>query len=241
MSHDETKPSLVCRICLEDDFRENVIAPCLCSGTCKWIHPQCLNQWRASTYQQFDSSFSQCPTCKFSYRVRAAPKKRNPGRRRTMCIAFVARDCLLCLLAVFVVAMLVGLGLKAVDDSLAYCLPECQQVNNYMEIPDDGFIGPKCIPCSPFRNALFEVDTPSPIVYTSFGLSFCFAIIGFGAAIVGPRIGWRWVEPMVPTLRGGGKSHEAMVISAIAFFSIIGCEFMYIFCKNNKFFSSLYV
>ena len=38
---------IVCRICLEDAERSEVIAPCACKGSQKWVHRQCLNNWRS--------------------------------------------------------------------------------------------------------------------------------------------------------------------------------------------------
>ena len=35
-----------CRICLEEDEICNLISPCLCRGTTKYIHEKCLNEWR---------------------------------------------------------------------------------------------------------------------------------------------------------------------------------------------------
>jgi len=34
-----------CRICLEEDDKE-YISPCLCKGSLKYVHLDCLNQWR---------------------------------------------------------------------------------------------------------------------------------------------------------------------------------------------------
>ena len=31
-----------CRICLVDDLKENMISPCLCIGTNKYVHHECL-------------------------------------------------------------------------------------------------------------------------------------------------------------------------------------------------------
>ena len=31
-----------CRICLEEDEIENLISPCLCRGTSKYIHEKCF-------------------------------------------------------------------------------------------------------------------------------------------------------------------------------------------------------
>ena len=35
-----------CRICLEEDDIQNMITPCLCKGSRKYVHRQCLNEWR---------------------------------------------------------------------------------------------------------------------------------------------------------------------------------------------------
>ena len=32
-----------CRIC----YLEEIISPCLCNGTGKWVHRECLEIWRA--------------------------------------------------------------------------------------------------------------------------------------------------------------------------------------------------
>ena len=37
----------VCRICLSEEEPESLIAPCLCAGTSKWVHRECLDEWRA--------------------------------------------------------------------------------------------------------------------------------------------------------------------------------------------------
>ena len=38
---------IVCRICLENCERKEVIAPCKCKGTQKWVHRECLDLWRS--------------------------------------------------------------------------------------------------------------------------------------------------------------------------------------------------
>lgn len=54
-----------CRICLEEDEISNMISPCLCRGHMKYVHRECLNQWRALSEQL--NSNDTCPTCKFKY------------------------------------------------------------------------------------------------------------------------------------------------------------------------------
>ena len=55
-----------CRICLEEDEKLNMISPCLCRGHMKYIHRDCLNQWRALSDQP--NCDDTCPTCKFIYK-----------------------------------------------------------------------------------------------------------------------------------------------------------------------------
>ena len=35
-----------CRICFNNDKDDEYIAPCLCSGTSKYVHRDCINRWR---------------------------------------------------------------------------------------------------------------------------------------------------------------------------------------------------
>ena len=52
-----------CRICFEDVSMNELISPCLCDGTSRYIHPSCLEQWRNTGTR----AFSQCSECNFSY------------------------------------------------------------------------------------------------------------------------------------------------------------------------------
>tara|TARA_B110000902_G_C14271131_1_gene573198 strand:- start:1157 stop:1942 length:786 start_codon:yes stop_codon:yes gene_type:complete len=51
-----------CRICLEEDLQDNLIAPCDCSGTQKYIHTECLNKWRLVNLD--NEKYSSCEICK---------------------------------------------------------------------------------------------------------------------------------------------------------------------------------
>eukprot|EP00931_Biecheleriopsis_adriatica_P104421 TRINITY_DN79097_c0_g1_i1.p1 TRINITY_DN79097_c0_g1~~TRINITY_DN79097_c0_g1_i1.p1 ORF type:complete len:400 (+),score=52.60 TRINITY_DN79097_c0_g1_i1:67-1200(+) len=53
-----------CRICLENGGPD-LIAPCLCSGTGKWVHRRCLDRWRADG--SGPNRFTHCPNCQFAY------------------------------------------------------------------------------------------------------------------------------------------------------------------------------
>jgi hypothetical protein len=56
-----------CRICLQEDNIKNLISPCLCRGSNKYIHRECLNQWRRLSDNQEQNN--KCPTCKFEYHI----------------------------------------------------------------------------------------------------------------------------------------------------------------------------
>jgi len=56
-----------CRICHECDHQSNMIDPCACSGSLKWVHRQCLDQWRVSSPNP--EAFWSCQTCKTKYDI----------------------------------------------------------------------------------------------------------------------------------------------------------------------------
>ncbi|XP_028776849.1 E3 ubiquitin-protein ligase MARCH2 [Neltuma alba] len=56
-----------CRICL-DSGGEDIIAPCHCKGTQKYVHRSCLDNWR-STKEGF--AFSHCTECRAVFVLRA--------------------------------------------------------------------------------------------------------------------------------------------------------------------------
>lgn len=62
-----------CRLCFEEGTGE-LIAPCLCRGTSKWIHRDCLNHWRVSGSNP--RALTNCCECGFQYRLKL---KRSEG------------------------------------------------------------------------------------------------------------------------------------------------------------------
>jgi hypothetical protein len=54
-----------CRICLEKDKLKNLIRPCLCSGTSKYVHRKCLDEWRSTSIR--NNAFTNCSECNFEY------------------------------------------------------------------------------------------------------------------------------------------------------------------------------
>jgi hypothetical protein len=80
-----------CRICLEDDYPEDMIAPCQCNGGSKWVHRRCLDQWRI---HESDRAFSKCTECLFQYHLQPVPvsRVRQLFPRRAKYIFLVSRD-----------------------------------------------------------------------------------------------------------------------------------------------------
>lgn len=55
-----------CRICLEENLnREDVIVPCNCRGTQKYVHKYCLNAWR--TVNRRNRLYHTCRICERNY------------------------------------------------------------------------------------------------------------------------------------------------------------------------------
>lgn len=97
-----------CRICLDSEDQESLIAPCSCSGTQRWVHRACLDEWRAQ--ERVPHAFTQCPTCRFEYVVEARADHRSC---RFGCL--VLRDTVCIFAAVQCVLAYVGAALHAVD------------------------------------------------------------------------------------------------------------------------------
>ena len=65
------KNSGQCRICFEEDDIINMITPCLCSGSVKYVHLDCLNEWREIT-RNIEAK-KNCLVCKFDYVFESMP------------------------------------------------------------------------------------------------------------------------------------------------------------------------
>lgn len=60
---------ILCRICYNDDSVEHLISPCLCTGSMKYIHLSCLNQWRSNCMKK--TSMNVCEQCMFTYIIKS--------------------------------------------------------------------------------------------------------------------------------------------------------------------------
>ena len=105
--HDDDEK--VCRICLEDDLPEQMIAPCKCKGGSKWVHRECLDEWRLN---EKDRAFSQCTECLFQYHMQPIHPNQHENaewRRKMKFYMLVSRDvCFLTILSQVVIVCLGG-------------------------------------------------------------------------------------------------------------------------------------
>jgi hypothetical protein len=63
----------ICRIC-RNDILDDLISPCDCKGSSKYVHRKCLDIWR--TYSQNLTNFNECNVCKFKYLYENSNKKK---------------------------------------------------------------------------------------------------------------------------------------------------------------------
>ena len=104
---------LQCRICLGSDDGDDLIAPCLCRGTARYVHRACLDEWRAQ--ERVRLAFTHCPTCKFEYRTIVHPREPRSARFAFRC--YVLRDSCALFVLLQLVLSTVGALLQACDSS----------------------------------------------------------------------------------------------------------------------------
>ncbi|KAI3891877.1 hypothetical protein MKX03_004593 [Papaver bracteatum] len=114
-----------CRICLETN-RRGLIAPCLCKGTSKYVHRDCLDQWR-SVKEGF--AFAHCTTCKAPYHMKVNTVETK--KWRTMKFRFlVTRDVVCIFIAIQLVMALLGYQVYLGDKSHKFGLRHALHFNH---------------------------------------------------------------------------------------------------------------
>ena len=101
----EEQETLCCRNCHSSNHREDFIHPCKCSGSHKWVHRKCLNEWRAASKNL--SSFYVCDDCNFTYNVSLKPM--NVFIKWSKLLLFLTRDFLLLGIVILILIYVVGL------------------------------------------------------------------------------------------------------------------------------------
>jgi hypothetical protein len=101
-----------CRYCLDEEPAEDLIAPCRCAGSGRWVHRRCLDEWRARERQR--RAFTHCEVCNFEYVVEVHPEdEAEEERRRCRFRALIVRDSLLAFLAVQAAILVLAFLIKA--------------------------------------------------------------------------------------------------------------------------------
>jgi len=74
------KPRPVCRICRDDDSSSELIVPCRCRGTVKYIHRECLNEWLKTVnkvvlpFGHQNLMNAKCNLCNYKYQWEGSQK-----------------------------------------------------------------------------------------------------------------------------------------------------------------------
>jgi len=104
--------ALMCRICLNDDKPEAMIAPCKCSGSQMWVHRFCLDEWRAQ--ERVPLSLTHCCVCKGAYVIDTAKELVQMGHKVKFGL-LVSRDVFLFFFVMQTTIAGLGIVLHAVD------------------------------------------------------------------------------------------------------------------------------
>jgi hypothetical protein len=91
-----------CRICFED-ADEKLISPCLCKGTSKYIHEECLKQWLR--YQSEKILGSKCEICHHTYSIQIHSSKQ---------LNFIINKTICTILFFYLIALIIIFGLALI-------------------------------------------------------------------------------------------------------------------------------
>lgn len=100
----------MCRICFENDPINQMFRPCLCKGDQRYVHSDCLNQWRATSPNQ--EAFSRCLTCQYEYKMEIEPNVTTTCGQINQVLA--GNACFLCPLIVSII-FIGGLIVRSLD------------------------------------------------------------------------------------------------------------------------------
>lgn len=105
----------MCRICL-DGGGSDLIAPCRCSGTSKWVHRECLNRWRVAGLNA--RAFTHCRECEGAYFFVSKFGLHDIRRQQCFIVSLLLRNFVLGLLAIQSWLCLVALFCRLADPSM---------------------------------------------------------------------------------------------------------------------------
>ena len=112
MSENLLNDTATCRICLEDDHIKNLIFPCKCSGTSKYVHKSCLDQWR--TLSDNKEAYYKCFECHYRYRL-TSNNIEIPDSRAVKIFRYLSNNLLPFLTCNIVIITLLCFFLESID------------------------------------------------------------------------------------------------------------------------------
>lgn len=151
-----------CRLCFESGG--DLIAPCNCRGTSKWVHRECLNRWRSMNHNP--RAFTHCSECQFEFHLEQVTRTQPEMQRRFQ--LRVARDSGLVFLAIQSVIFLTALFLRICDPNEVL-----------VEI-----IGLRQLPGQDESHGLWNALEHHKTTYYIAGLLLCLFLLGVTAACV---------------------------------------------------------
>lgn len=67
-AEENSEANQICRVCFESGSKfKRLISPCMCSGSLKYIHEDCLNKWLESIEIWTSDQFPKCELCKYKF------------------------------------------------------------------------------------------------------------------------------------------------------------------------------
>lgn len=113
-TEDDSAPQ--CRICLSCEDSDDLIMPCLCSGSAAWIHRTCLDDWRAINVGR--KAFSECSTCFFRYTIEPSRTAEEAEKSRSRKLRLrVIRDVMMGVVCVVAAMCLIAVLIGRLDEA----------------------------------------------------------------------------------------------------------------------------
>lgn len=70
----ETHDDKICKFCLDAENPDDMISPCLCNGTSKFVHRTCLHKWRSQNMES--PNVYKCNQCLYKYNLKKTKEKK---------------------------------------------------------------------------------------------------------------------------------------------------------------------
>ena len=198
-----------CRICFEPADKDNkLINPCLCTGTSKFVHEKCLQQWRDSADINTPDRRIECMECKYNYVI----IEESNHSLCIICIGSILTQKRLYIAPIisFIICYAIGDSLCTESFTRSWMLPD--DLYNCYNIAPFSITGLyillilfyEILLCSHIKDNPYAVLAEIPIV-TILSVIIVFTLGPLGitlvSAIMNILIQARYVEPMISYLR----------------------------------------